>query len=142
MKTQSQLAPITITITDQRTLKRIDRIAQTRRFQSPNRAARVCFMHGLQLFEKILGIKKSPFQPAKKTVSFDLPADEFEVMDYAVRTFYAGAHYCVSSDKGLVKIGLAERACMLLRRDVEQLRNQVTATRINPNVIPLTRAAR
>lgn len=142
MKTQSQLAPITITITDQRTLKRIHRIAQTGSYQAPDRAARVSFMHGIQLFEKMLGIKKSQVMADKKTVSFDLPADEYEVMDYAVRTFYAGAHYCVSSDKGLVKIGLAERACMLLRRDVEQLRGQVAATRINPNVIPLARAGR
>ncbi len=72
-------------------------------------------------------IKSLPLAAKTKTVSFEIPIEEYEIIEHAIRAFYDGALY------GSRPVNVSTLAVMLLRRDVADLLERVPTTRLNYN---------
>lgn len=71
--------------------------------------------------------KSLPLASKTKTVSFEILAEEYEIIEYAIRTFYVGVFYRSRP------MDIHTQAAMLLRRDIADLLEKVPRTRLNYN---------
>ena len=71
--------------------------------------------------------KSLPLVAKTKTVSFEIPTEEYEIIEHAIRTFYVGGFYCSRP------VDVSTQAVMLLRRDIADLLEKVPRTRLNYN---------
>jgi hypothetical protein len=77
--------------------------------------------------------KRLPFDAKTKTVSFEIPIEEYEIMEHAIRTFYASTFYRVSDYENSRPVDIHTQAVRLLRSDVADLLERVPTTRLNYN---------